>query len=104
MLQTEARRVNMAPKDYQRLLDKANGGNAGAAEKLARLWYGEDNSKAAHWVEVAAKNGSQRAARLAKAVEHTPQELRAKGREGSDLPAVVRGERRRRAARPAHCS
>jgi hypothetical protein len=69
LLQKEARRVNMRSRAYGELVRKANEGDKGAAERLAQLWYGEDNEKAVHWLQVAAQNGSGRAERLADVVE-----------------------------------
>lgn len=69
LLQKEAKRVNMRPKEYGELVHKANTGDKGAAEHLAQLWYGEDNEKATHWLEVAAQNGSARAERLARVAQ-----------------------------------
>lgn len=63
----EAKQVGLKEGEYRKLKTDAEGGNAQAAEKLARLWYqfGDDNTNALYWLDVAAKNGSEKAAKLA---------------------------------------
>jgi hypothetical protein len=64
---SEAKQIGLKEAEYRKLTTEAEGGDRGAAEKLARLWYqcSDDNSKALYWLDVAAKNGSEKAARLA---------------------------------------
>jgi hypothetical protein len=63
----EAKQIGLKEAEYRKLKTDAHGGDKGAAEKLARLWYqySDDNSKALYWLDVAAQNGSKRAAQLA---------------------------------------
>ena len=63
----------MSDHDYLKLTTKARSGDQKSAETLARLWYqyGEDNTKALYWLEVAAQNGSQRAERIAQIAKKT---------------------------------
>lgn len=65
---TEAKQIGLAEGEYRKLQMEAEGGNRAAAEKLARLWYqfGEGNEQALYWLDVAARNGSERAAKVAK--------------------------------------
>lgn len=63
----EAKQIGLKESQYTKLKADAEAGDKGAAEKLARLWYqcSDDNSKALYWLNVAAQNGSKRAAQLA---------------------------------------
>src|SRR5438874_586448 len=56
--------LGVTASEYRKLVARANHGNAQAAEKLANLWYGVDNTQAVKWLEMAAQNGSARAAAM----------------------------------------
>jgi hypothetical protein len=63
----EAKQLGLKEAQYSKLKTDAEAGDKGAAEKLARLWYqcSDDSAKALYWLDVAAQNGSKRAAQLA---------------------------------------
>src|SRR4051794_10999787 len=63
----EAKQIGLKEAEYCKLKTAAETGDKGAAEKLARLWYqcSDDNTKALYWLDVAARNGSKKAAQAA---------------------------------------
>jgi hypothetical protein len=63
----EAKQLGLKEAEYRKLAVDAEAGDKAAAEKLARLWYqcSDDNAKALYWLDVAAKNGSKKAAQVA---------------------------------------
>jgi hypothetical protein len=66
-VKSEAKQVGLKETEYRKLKTAAETGDKGAAEKLARLWYqgSDDSAQALYWLDVAANNGSKKAAQIA---------------------------------------
>jgi TPR repeat protein len=66
-VKAEAKQLGLKEAAYRKLTVAAEAGDKGAAEKLARLWYqcSDDTTKALYWLQVAANNGSKKAAQVA---------------------------------------